>query len=154
MADGVCRRRGLSRATSTGAGGKRIDFPYWDLTGDGGYPWDGEIATLPITGSFMTEVEFFHRPSRTLILTDLIEYFEPGKLRGVVMPWLTRLGGVQDPHGGMPRDMRLTFSRTEIRAAIETMIGWNPERVIIAHGRWYEQEGASELRRAFKWVLD
>jgi hypothetical protein len=34
------------------------------------------------------------------------------------------------------------------------MIAWNPERVILAHGRWYERDGAQELRRAFRWVLD
>jgi hypothetical protein len=53
----------------------------------------------------------------------------------------------------MPRDMRLTFARLALQSAIETMIGWNPERVIIAHGRWYESNGAAELRRAFRWLL-
>jgi hypothetical protein len=41
-----------------------------------------------------------------------------------------------------------------MRAAVETMIGWNPERVILAHGRWYAQKGAQELRRAFRWLLE
>ncbi len=45
----------------------------------GGYPWDAEIATLPIAGGFMTEVEFFQRASRTLILTDLIETSRPDR---------------------------------------------------------------------------
>jgi hypothetical protein len=54
----------------------------------------------------------------------------------------------------MPRDMRLTFAKTkpQLRAAIETMLGWNPERVILAHGRWYDHNGAQELRRAFRWL--
>jgi hypothetical protein len=42
--------------------------------------WDADIDTLPVAGSCMTEVEFFHRPSRTLILTDFIENFEPQKI--------------------------------------------------------------------------
>ncbi len=134
--------------------GKRIGFAGLALDRERGYPWDREMATLPVAGSYMTEVVFFHRASRTLILTDLIENFEPRKL-GVAMRWLTRLGGVQDPHGSMPRDMRMTFSgrSKELRAAVETMIGWNPERVILAHGRWYETDGAQELRRAFRWLL-
>ncbi|MPZ36805.1 MAG: DUF4336 domain-containing protein [Rhizobiales bacterium] len=135
--------------------GARINFDALGLDRSSGYPWDAEIATLPVTSSFMTEVDFFHHASRTLILTDLIENFEPRKL-GLVMRWLTRLGGAQDPDGSMPRDMRLTFGRhrDELRAAVETMIGWNPERVILAHGRWYETNGAQELRRAFRWLLD
>jgi hypothetical protein len=90
--------------------GGRIDFAASELAGETGYPWDGQIMTLPVAGNFMTEVEFFHRASRTLILTDFIENFEPGKL-GWPWNWLAKFGGVVDPKGSMPRDMRLTFSR-------------------------------------------
>jgi len=131
----------------------RIDFAAATLTADAGYPWDADIATLPVAGSFMTEVDFFHRPSRTLILTDLIENFEPAKVGSFVMRWLTRLGGVLDPAGQMPRDMRLTFARSRLKAAVETMISWDPERIILAHGRWYDTGGTRELRRAFRWLL-
>jgi hypothetical protein len=74
----------------------------------------------------------------------------------LLMRWLTWLGGVRDPDGAMPRDMRLAFGkqhRPQLHAAVETMIDWNPERVILAHGRWYETGGARELRRAFGWLL-
>jgi hypothetical protein len=133
--------------------GGRIDFEFFPLDRDGGYPWDAEIATLPVVGRFMTEVEFFHKASRTLILTDLIENFEPRKLDSLIMRWMTWLGGVSDPDGQMPRDMRLTFARPELRAAIEQMIVWNPARIILAHGRWYERDGTAELHRAFRWLL-
>lgn len=33
------------------------------------------------------------------------------------------------------------------------MIGWNPARIILAHGKWYERDGANELRRAFRWLM-
>jgi len=102
----------------------------------------------------MTEFVFFHRPSRTLVLTDLIENFEPRKV-SPVMRFLTWIGGVQDPVGRMPRDLRLMFSRhkAEMRKAVETMIAWQPERIIIAHGRWYDEDGTAELRRAFRWLF-
>ena len=60
----------------------------------GGYPWDAEIATLPIAGSYMTEFEFFHHASRTLILTDLIENFEPEKAGSFFLRLLMWIGGV------------------------------------------------------------
>jgi hypothetical protein len=134
----------------------RIDFPARALDAQAGYPWDAALATLPIAGSFMTEVEFFHRASRTLILTDLIENFEPAKLGSWLMRWLTRLGGVRDPDGQMPRDMRMTFrrQRPQLKAAIEQMLAWQPERIVLAHGRWYATNGTAELRRAFRWLLD
>lgn len=136
--------------------GKHIDFDGLPLDAKEGYPWDADVTTLPISGAFMTEVEFFHRPTRTLVLTDLIENFEAGKIASRLMRWLTWLGNVQDPNGQMPRDMRFTFrhQKAQLRAAVETMIAWNPERIIIAHGRWYESNGAAELRRAFHWLLD
>lgn len=136
--------------------GARIEFDGHALEAPRGYPWDADIATLPVSGSYMTEVEFFHHASRTLVLTDFIENFEPRKLPSFLWRWLTWLGGVQDPDGQMPRDMRLTFAKQKnsLRDAVETMIAWNPERVILAHGRWYPENGTEELRRAFRWLVD
>ena len=136
--------------------GGRIDFDGIALDREAGYPWDAEIATLPVVGDFMTEVVFFHRPSGTLVLTDLIENFEPHKLGSLVMRWLTRLGGVQDPDGQMPRDLRATFARhrPQLRTAVQTMLAWRPQRIVLAHGRWYRENGTDELRRAFRWLLE
>jgi hypothetical protein len=62
----------------------------------------------------------------------------------------------QHPEGQMPRDMRLTFRKTkrELKTVVKTMIGWNLERVIFAHGHWYRSNGTAELRRAFRRLLD
>ncbi|WP_114952298.1 DUF4336 domain-containing protein [Sphingosinicella terrae] len=124
------------------------------IDGADGHGWDEEVATLPVRSRTFTEVEFFHRPSRTLILTDLIENFEAARLGSWWMRLLTRIGGVRDPDGRMPRDMRLTFvgRKAELRAAVDRMIGWDPERIILAHGRWYDRNGRDELERAFDWL--
>jgi hypothetical protein len=50
----------------------RIAFDGLPLQTAGGCPWDVELATLPVVGSYMTEVEFFHR-----ILTD--PFLAPGR---------------------------------------------------------------------------
>ena len=138
------------------AGGRldRVSHRCRPLADRSGYAWDGTIDTLPVHGNYMSEVVFFHRPSRTLVLTDMIENFEPQKL-GMFFRVLTWLVGVHHPDGKMPRDMRLTFRAraAELRAAVELMIGWDPARIILAHGRWYERDGADELRRAFRWIL-
>lgn len=135
-------------------GGVRIDYPHRKLAGADGYPWDAEIATQPVPGRFMTEYAFLHRASRTLLLTDLIENFEPHKLPSPWLRLLTWIGGVRDPDGQTPRDLRLTFDRQApaFQAAIRALLAWAPERVILAHGRWYAQDGAAELRRALRWT--
>jgi hypothetical protein len=135
--------------------GARLNVDGRLLDRPSGYPWDDEIRTLPISSAYMTEVAFLHAPSRTLVLTDLIENFEPDKIRAPLMRFLIWVGGVRDPDGATPRDMRLTFrpNRGRVKAAIETMVDWDPERIILAHGRWYDRNGGAELRRAFRWIL-
>lgn len=124
-----------------------------ELTDDPPADWAGQIDQRLAASGLHREVVFFHRASRSLILTDLIENFEPAKMPLWVRP-LLRLGGVCDPDGGMPRDIAASFARrpTHLRELVETMIGWGPERVILAHGRWYDRDGAAELRRAFRRV--
>ena len=132
----------------------RIAFDFHLIDQAEGYPWEGEIKTLIVPGRYMSEAEFFHHASRTLILTDLIENFETQKLGSRVLRFLTWLDGLRDPDGQMPRDLRLTFDKITLRGAVEAMIALAPERVIIAHGRWYDANGTEELKRAFRWLLD
>ncbi|MDU8927466.1 DUF4336 domain-containing protein [Alisedimentitalea sp. MJ-SS2] len=132
--------------------GRELRFDH-DLGGEAAATWAGEIEQIIVEGSSVhREAVFFHRASKTLILTDLIENFEAKNLSW----WMriaTRLGGIRDPDGQMPRDMRATFrDRAALRDAVERMIGWGPERIILAHGRWYENGGVDELKRAFRFL--
>ncbi|MGA7811082.1 DUF4336 domain-containing protein [Bradyrhizobium sp.] len=117
--------------------------------------WAGTIEQLIASGSIFTEIIFFHRPSRTLFLTDLIENFELSRVRSRWFRILLRMGGVVDPDGKAPIDMGLTFfgHRGELRNAVTKMLAWKPDRIILAHGRWYDRDGEHELKRAFRWVL-
>jgi hypothetical protein len=58
------------------------------------------------------------------------------------------------PDGKMPIDLRATFAkhRKQMVEAVRTMISWAPERIVIAHGRWYESNAVAELKRAFRWL--
>lgn len=125
------------------------------VLGDKPLPFLDDLGVVVVGGGFFTEAVFFHRASRTLILTDLIENFEPGRVRNWFYRVMLRLGGAADPDGKAPLDMRWSFlgRRTQLRVAVKQMIEWAPEAVIVAHGRWYRQNGVTELRRAFRWVL-
>ena len=115
--------------------------------------WAAELDQLHFRGSrVFEEVVFLHRASATLILADLIENFEAAKL-GTAMRWIARLGGVLDPDGKTPLDMRFTFrDRAAARACLQRMTDWRPQRVILAHGRCYLDNAEAELRRAFRWL--
>lgn len=131
-------------------------LPEFTALGDAPDPdWADVIDQILVPGSLLTEADFFHRPTRTLILTDLIENFEPTRVRSPLLRGLMRVFGAADPDGKAPYDMQLSFlgHRRAVRRAVQRMLEWAPERVLIAHGRWYAHDGTAELRRAFRWVL-
>lgn len=117
-------------------------------------PWAGQIDEIPVRSRFMEEVEFFHRASRTLILTDLIEAFAPAR---VTLLWrmIYRLAGNLGPIGGAPRDFRLTFRGRmgPAREAARRMVALEPARVVIAHGDCYLEDAPNKLRRGLGWLL-
>lgn len=116
--------------------------------------WAGTLDQLRFKGSrAIEEVVFLHRPSATLVLADLIENFEADRL-DTPMRWIARFGGVLAPDGKTPLDMRLTYlgHRAEARACFERMLAWQPQRIILAHGRCFMHDGEAELRRAFAWL--
>ncbi len=132
--------------------GHELRFDH-DLTDEPPAAWAGAIDQHLFRGShFFQEMVFFHRASATLVLADLIENFEPDKLQRR-WRWLVELAGATAPDGKAPVDMRMTFwHRDRARASRARLLAWRPERVILAHGRWYEHDGTAELERAFRWL--
>ena len=64
--------------------------------------WRPDIDLVPVAGDVLTEVDFCHRPSSTLILTDLIENFQRERVTCWHLRLLMKLGGVFDPDGKTP----------------------------------------------------
>ena len=101
----------------------------------------------------MTEVFFFHRPSSTCLVGDLIQkHDERGK--SAWRRWLLKVAGVAGPNGGTPRDARWSFvDRRRAREAVSKVLAWAPERLVIAHGTCSTANGTEALARAFGWLL-
>lgn len=133
--------------------GEMLEFGL-DLAEQEAFPWQPEIEQCIVKGSMFSETIFFHVPSRTLVLTDLVENFEIERVRSFWLRMLLRITGPLDPNGTAPPDMRATFRKhmTGLRAAVTRIRAWAPERVILAHGRWYQHNGLQEMERAFAWV--
>ncbi len=132
----------------------RRSLPITANLGPGPAPgWGGEIDQVIVRGDRLTEATFFHRRSQTLILTDLIENFEPGRVRSRLLRRLIQLSGRS--RGGPPNELRLAFlrHRPALRAALRKMIAWEPQRIVVAHGLCFEADAVEVLKRAFAWVL-
>jgi hypothetical protein len=142
----MCASPGLRR--------RRKDLRFDATLGDTPEPaWAEEIDQVIFHGSFaMEEVVFFHRDSRSLIVADLIQKFDPSTLTGA-QRLIMRLDGMVGPSGSTPREWRLSFwNRAAARRALSQALAWNPERIILAHGIWIRSDGREVLRRSLGWL--
>ncbi len=125
-----------------------------DLGSEAPDEWREDIDQAIIPGAVSDEVVFFHRRSKTLILADTIMNFELERMRQPyrLIAWLF---GVYAPSGGMPPDLRFALwpKRQEVRSAYQRVLAWEPERIIVSHGRCFESNGTVAIRRAFSWAL-
>jgi hypothetical protein len=106
-------------------------------------------------GLGVNEVAFIHRSTSTLVLTDLIQSFEPEKVSPLVRP-LVRFAGAMAPDGKAPVHLRFAINRKRdaAAAAARKIVRWEPEGVIFAHGRWFNHDRATQLRRSLRWLTD
>jgi hypothetical protein len=116
--------------------------------------WADDIDQVIVRGSFaMSEAVFFHRKSRTAIFADLIQNFPPDWFKGW-KGFVARLGGIVSPHPGTPGDWRSSFlNRKGARAALDRVLAWQPEQVVIAHGIPVRNDGVGFIRRGLGWLL-
>jgi hypothetical protein len=116
--------------------------------------WQSELDQLILRSNrFLPEVIFFHQLSKTLIVTDLIENFEAEKI-SFWFRVLARFGGALAPHGGTTKDLRLLFwgRKAQLKQSIAKIYDWQPEKIVIAHGKCFEKDAMTELKRIFAWV--
>lgn len=123
------------------------------LTDEQPKEWVSDFDQLAFQGNkLLDEVLFFHKKSRTLILGDIIQNHARKKdqpLRNA----LWKLGGVGHPNGGVPRDIRLTFTnRNQARQSLKLLLSWDFEKVIIGHGPCVEKDAKAFVEQAFQWL--
>lgn len=107
-------------------------------------PWAAEFAHAFMGVRFFGEFVFLHRPSRSLIVTDFVQnhggepqrgfgvvlskcFFEPMGFKGIcVAPPLKKRMFVKDPDA--------------LRAFVDEVLGWDFDRIIVAHGPIVEED--------------
>jgi hypothetical protein len=132
----------------------RQKLPFAGILGD--LPpnaWTDDLDQLLFKGNpFIKEVFFFHKRSRTVILDDLIQNHPIAK-GNCLLNALWKLEGVAYPPGGVPLDIRLTFTNRKLaRRSLEKLLSWDFEKLIIAHGVCIEKDAKSFVEHAFQWL--
>ncbi len=116
--------------------------------------WSAAVATLPLALGAFSECVFFHHASRTLIVTDLMQRFEAERITSPLIRLLLTAGGAAGPDGQPSIDMRwaLRSHRAALGSGIAAMLAFEPERVILAHGRCFESGAKHAIERAFRFI--
>jgi hypothetical protein len=115
--------------------------------------WMSDIDQVVFRGSFaLEEVVFFHRASRTAIFGDLIQRFPESAAKGF-KGLMMRLGHIVGPQGSTPGDWRLSFlSRDAARVARRTVLDWQPQQLLIAHGDCATTGATEIIAKALSWI--
>ncbi len=119
-----------------------------------GHGWAHDFEQLAFKGnSFLREVLFLHRESRTVILGDLIQANPMIRGRPVRNAVFRALGAAY-PKGGVGLDIRLSFTnRALARQSLERLLSWDFDKLIIAHGACVEKDAKVFVKDAFRWLL-
>jgi hypothetical protein len=138
-----------------GLAGKRRDLAFHAELGDAPDPsYAEDIDQVIFHGSFfLDEVVFFHRASRTALVTDLVQRFAPDQLARGFRGWVMRVWGLVGERGSTPREWRMSFwNRRAARAALDEALAWNPEKLVIAHGMCAPESGRDVLATGLRWL--
>lgn len=132
---------------------KRPDLPVAGILGDEApAEWRDEVDQVFFRGRpFENEVVFLHRPSRTLLLCDLVFHFGPRA--PLTTRLLMRLLGSYERFRPSRLDPLLIRDRAAARQSLQRILAWDFDRVVVAHGEVLERGGHEALRAGYAWLL-
>jgi hypothetical protein len=114
--------------------------------------WNDELGQVLVEGiPIVNETAWYHRASRTLVLTDLCQWWQGD------MPISSRLyatlTGVRR-RLAVPYTVRLVVKdRPALARSVHKIFEWDFERVVVAHNAIVEQHAREALRLAFAAIL-
>jgi hypothetical protein len=111
--------------------------------------WEGQIECHRLLGFRLDEVVLFHRPSRSLLITDLCFNIQhsPSRISRAVF----RADGIWQQFGpGRIIPLLGISDRTQFQRSLEQVLRWDFDRIIPGHGSVIEHGGPTALRRAWR----
>ena len=115
--------------------------------------WSNEIDHRVIDGhAVLDEVAFLHKPSKTLILTDFIQKHDAAR-ESWLWRGIKRIARILGRDGGVPPDIKLSVrDKAAMRRSVDTILGWDFDNLIIAHGHCLQGGAKDDVSRAFDWI--
>ncbi|MFK7926993.1 MAG: hypothetical protein AB8H79_02300 [Myxococcota bacterium] len=133
-----------------GLAAKRPDLAFAGVLDGTTQPFGDAVQVIPLQCFSLTqEVVLLHRPSRTLIVTDLLFHIQSSA------PWMTR--AFMTVAGGYPGCCttvleRVGFHRPTARTEMAELAKLDFDRLIMAHGAVIETGGKQAFKKAMGWL--
>lgn len=128
---------------------KRPDIPWSDVINEANWPYRDFLEICQLQGvPKMNEAEFFHRPSKTLIATDLI--FNMARPAGWLAPILLRMMGNYDGIAVSRLLGLLTQDKEALQQSLGKVLQWDFDGIVMSHGARIEKGGPEKLRAALR----
>ena len=132
---------------------KRPELEFdWFLSDHAPDAWAGQLDQVLVRGNrFIWEVAFFDRPSKTLILTDLIENIGH-RTEGadwVLKLWWKTVMHMWDKPRPAPEYQMGWKDRAAAKRSLERILDWDFERIVVAHGDNIEVDAQAIAREAW-----
>jgi len=147
---GPWMERGCEGWAAAGLAAKRPDLSFHGVAEPGTEPFGPDAPVFPLTCfPFSNEVVVLHKPSRTLVVTDLVFNLAP------TAPFSTRaafwcLCGYPGCRTTLLE--RTLMRRDAARREVGELLALDFDRLVLAHGEVIETGGQSALARAFDWL--
>lgn len=114
--------------------------------------WAPVLEAVHVGGiSKVNEFAFFHKPSRTLILTDLA--FNIGKNVSLWTKVFFSLNGAYGKFGPSRLMRSMIDDQTALKISLLKIFEWDFEQIVISHGSIIEKDGKEIMRDAFQQYL-
>ncbi len=133
-----------------------IDFD-WFLADQSPPAWADTIDQVLVRGNkYIWEVAFFHKPSRTLVLTDLIENItdDTPDTNWVLKLWWKAVFHMWNNPKPAPEYQMGWKDKVAARKSLRRILDWDFERIVIAHGDLINQDAKALAREAWKVPLE
>ncbi len=135
-----------------GLADKRKDLRFdGELGGAAPGEWGGVLEANLFEGApLMNEVDLLHKPTGTLLVTDLAF-----NVAGSPHWWTRQYLKMMGAWGGFGQSKMVRWcvrDRALARASVDRLLAWDFDRVIVTHGDVLDAGGKAELARVCAWM--
>jgi hypothetical protein len=151
VADWAARYEGATCHAPSGFDEKVPGLVYQSFGDEAPAAWAGQIEQVCVGGApQLDETVFFHKATRTLLLTDLcfnMMHSDSFRTRLVM-----RIMGGYGHFGPSRLAKSFMKDKAAVRRGIDRVLEWDFDRVTVTHGEVLETNGHTMMKQAYGWL--